>query len=498
MSGGEYEYSASSGIYRYGYVKSLSDNGQSIGSTSRYSPSGGYLGGDVWLIRGTSTQLLGLSGSGYQYVANGLLHRYSRPERLNNAGQAIGVSDRHSASGGGLGQDAWFFDGNTTRLMGLTGSGYDAVHSVGVERYAYPGQFNEAGQATGYNLRLAVSGGEYLGYDAWFFNGTSTQLIGLTGSGYEYAASGGIFRQMSGEGHNFNEAGHVSGPSYRYSAQGDDLGLDAWFFNGTSTQLIGLTGSGYEYAASGGIARTSSITRLNEQGQAIGQTNRYSASGENLGVSGWFYDSDTGITTPLEFSVNVQNYSVTTPSILTEQGVVLGLYERQDPDDFGPRAFWWSTEAGFHDLGELVNVGLTAAGWESLEFPIQASGSTGGGTPSYIVGGGVAIGVDPQSANLFLLAAAGVTGDYNGDGVVNATDYTVWRDNLNAPTLPFNRDPNNGGAVGQADYVVWKANFSASSENTSAAVPEPSAVMLALFAIAVVAVFYCNSRKWNA
>jgi hypothetical protein len=49
-------------------------------------------------------------------------------------------------------------------------------------------------------------------------------------------------------------------------------------------------------------------------------------------------------------------------------------------------------------------------------------------------------------------------GDYNSNGLVDAADYTRWRDNLGAPagTLPNDAD---GGVIGQAQYDTWKANF---------------------------------------
>ena len=58
--------------------------------------------------------------------------------------------------------------------------------------------------------------------------------------------------------------------------------------------------------------------------------------------------------------------------------------------------------------------------------------------------------------NLSLLA-----GDYNADGTVNTSDYSVWRDALGATGLvPFSgADGDGDGTVDQDDYLVWKANF---------------------------------------
>jgi len=84
----------------------------------------------------------------------------------------------------------------------------------------------------------------------------------------------------------------------------------------------------------------------------------------------------------------------------------------------------------------------------------------------------------------------GVFGDYNDDDVVNAADYTVWRDNLGATsTLPNEGPTVTPGQVTVEDYDLWKANFGQSANaalTTSASgstVPEPEAILLAMFAL---------------
>jgi hypothetical protein len=95
-------------------------------------------------------------------------------------------------------------------------------------------------------------------------------------------------------------------------------------------------------------------------------------------------------------------------------------------------------------------------------------------------------------------APGGVTGDYNNDGVVDAADYTVWRDNLGSTTFTLpNRDPANSGAISMADYTSWKNNFgqhSGSGALGTGAVPEPSSGMMLLIAAAL---WFCMGRRWN-
>jgi len=80
-----------------------------------------------------------------------------------------------------------------------------------------------------------------------------------------------------------------------------------------------------------------------------------------------------------------------------------------------------------------------------------------------------------------LVSSASLAGDYNGNGTVDAADYTVWRNHLGAPagTLP---NDTAGGVIGTAQYAQWKANFGqtvgAGSGASSRAVPEPATVVM--------------------
>ncbi len=79
-------------------------------------------------------------------------------------------------------------------------------------------------------------------------------------------------------------------------------------------------------------------------------------------------------------------------------------------------------------------------------------------------------------------------GDYNRDGLVNLADYSVWRDSMGSVTN-LAADGNGNDIVDSGDYTVWKANFgnatvaSAGSLASKLAVPEPSSLWLALAAL---------------
>ncbi|MEX2170340.1 MAG: hypothetical protein WD851_13585 [Pirellulales bacterium] len=77
----------------------------------------------------------------------------------------------------------------------------------------------------------------------------------------------------------------------------------------------------------------------------------------------------------------------------------------------------------------------------------------------------------------FLGTSAGLSGDYNRDGVVDIGDYLTWRDNL-------------GAIYTQAHYHVWRANFGRSSTSgaaldtsTRAVVSEPQSLGMLIAAL---------------
>ena len=88
-----------------------------------------------------------------------------------------------------------------------------------------------------------------------------------------------------------------------------------------------------------------------------------------------------------------------------------------------------------------------------------------------------------QTANFddFSLIAM-LPGDYNDNGIVDAADYTVWRDNLGTNvTLPNDDTP----GVSFNDYEQWKTHFGESGGSGSGAVvavPEPATALLIILA----------------
>jgi hypothetical protein len=73
-------------------------------------------------------------------------------------------------------------------------------------------------------------------------------------------------------------------------------------------------------------------------------------------------------------------------------------------------------------------------------------------------------------------------GDFNGDGLVDAADYTVWRDGL-------------GTFYQQSDYAVWASNYGSSAAlatSSAAATPEPTSIVLLISAVSAVWMRSCS------
>jgi hypothetical protein len=121
----------------------------------------------------------------------------------------------------------------------------------------------------------------------------------------------------------------------------------------------------------------------------------------------------------------------------------------------------YRVDTGFGQIELVANQSVDGGQWISLgQFPVAAgvrsvtlqAGDASGG--SFVVADGV---------RLVVSNAQPASGDFNRDGVVDAADYTVWRDTLGTPTLRGELADANGNAVVDADdYLWWRRQFGTS------------------------------------
>lgn len=116
---------------------------------------------------------------------------------------------------------------------------------------------------------------------------------------------------------------------------------------------------------------------------------------------------------------------------------------------------------------------LAPGGEQDLEFLVHIAGT-----------GGVLLPGDVEYVTI------SVDGDYNSDGIVNAADYTLWRDSLGSSGSGLPADGNNDGTVNQQDYQYWKARFgNTANGGGSVSVPEPSSLLVFLLAASIYTLF---------
>jgi T5SS/PEP-CTERM-associated repeat protein len=116
------------------------------------------------------------------------------------------------------------------------------------------------------------------------------------------------------------------------------------------------------------------------------------------------------------------------------------------------------------------------------------------GTGSFLVNYGPTSILNPNQIRLTDFQLAGIPGDYNQNGVVDAADYARWRDNLGSGTsLPNDDTP----GVGPDDYSRWRSHFgqtAGSGSFSDATIPEPSSASL-FVPIALAAIR--SWRRWR-
>lgn len=114
-----------------------------------------------------------------------------------------------------------------------------------------------------------------------------------------------------------------------------------------------------------------------------------------------------------------------------------------------------------------------------------SAGSFGNTIVSFI--GGSPLQYNFLSDGLYVMAKAGVAGDFNSNGKVDAADYTVYRNSIGLMSLN-NRGAGITGPVGPADYAFWKSHFGegmGSGATAGAAIPEPISLCQVLGLVAI-------------
>ncbi len=145
----------------------------------------------------------------------------------------------------------------------------------------------------------------------------------------------------------------------------------------------------------------------------------------------------------------------------------------------GPAGGTWTHVTGPKGTSWISNY-IFGTGSYTMDVAIGAAGTVGTYPITVMYCGDGPVGKS-SSFNL-AITPAGVPGDYNGNGVVDAADYVLWRNGG-----PLQNEVDAVGTVNAADYAAWRARFGNTAGSgvsySITAVPEPSSVLLILFGV---------------
>ena len=117
---------------------------------------------------------------------------------------------------------------------------------------------------------------------------------------------------------------------------------------------------------------------------------------------------------------------------------------------------------------------------------------SGGGFATHVANATI---VNGENEKVDYLAILNLIGDYNHNNLVDAADYTVWRNSLGQSGAGLAADGNGDTHIDNVDYNLWKTHFgealdSGSAGNDFLAVPEPDSRLLVIWGLIFLSVGY--------
>jgi glucose/arabinose dehydrogenase len=139
--------------------------------------------------------------------------------------------------------------------------------------------------------------------------------------------------------------------------------------------------------------------------------------------------------------------------------------------------------------GTVTNINsLLTANTGTHQFPVSYGEDAAGNLYIAYIGSG----------EIYRLATAHIAGDYDYDGDVDNSDYSIWRSTLGNAVATAPADGNGNGVVDAADYVIWRKNSGkslGSGSGIAAAVPEVGMVLYLVQAASVLAAGSLFARR---
>lgn len=418
---------------------------------------------------------------------------------LTNAGS--GYTSFPTLSIGGAGADSLAASANVLArisTIGVTAGGSGYVNQVSAPSAGSAGTFVDivGGGGTGATAFATVAGGVVTG-------------ITVTNIGSGYTSMPTVFISGTGSTAGSGATANVSGITLQSIALNDG-GFDY------TTPTISLTGGGGS-GATASATSTPILTLNNNRGVTLttngGTLNQ--TAGTTFTIGGPITSSGNGTLTKsglgtlvlggantytgaTTVSAGVLNVSGATASLGTGDVTVLGtiggtslLIQSAVTDAIDDIAavnllgggFLSIADYGFANLSAGVDERIGSLLLGGILQPNGTYGATGSGAAhimdEYFSGTGI-----------FSVGPAGVPGDFNSDGQVDAGDYVTWKKNDGTSNALAN-DNGLGTPIGTAHYDLWRANFgnppgSGSGGGLGAnggVVPEPSSIALLMLGL---------------
>ena len=166
------------------------------------------------------------------------------------------------------------------------------------------------------------------------------------------------------------------------------------------------------------------------------------------------------------------------------------------PSDLSSLEMHLSMESNLDDWSQVESLAAISGVTNqtiNIEVPLSSFDLTAGLSTASFTIGFVGQWSSSQDATIYIdrIALTDTTfvapelGDFNGDGIVDAADYSLWRDNLGlTDESKINFAGVNDGVIDEEDYATWQANFGATASSSAAnTVPEPNSLSLLLLCL---------------
>lgn len=201
---------------------------------------------------------------------------------------------------------------------------------------------------------------------------------------------------------------------------------------------------------------------------------------------------DATIVNESPVAAQINSYSVTSGDGSDGSGSLLTTWDSLDKQNVGD---WMEANPDSEALNELnLTGGLALAPGQS--FTLAGLWDTSGAQDlafrfGLVDGAGAIDGVVLYEAPL-----AGLPGDYNADGQVDAIDYAIWRDNLGGDASVLSGNGTGAATVVLADFDLWRNNYGAVAAPSAGAVTTPEPVAALLILSSVIGMMLLGDRRF--